>query len=148
MEPYSAAGLVGKCNFYHEWSCTQEKFSSSTINGKRENIEKTGRLCTPFLKGKAEIRRNVLELGRPKLTIRRRQWHPTPVLLPGKSHGRRSLLGCSPWGRKESDTTERLHFHALKKELATHSIVLAWRSPGTGKPGGLLSMGSHRVGHY
>ena len=41
----------------------------------------------------------------------RRQWHPTPVLLPGKSHGRRSLVGCSPWGRKESDMTERLHFH-------------------------------------
>ena len=41
----------------------------------------------------------------------RRQWHPTPVLLPGKSHGRRSLVGCSPWGRWESDTTERLHFH-------------------------------------
>ena len=40
----------------------------------------------------------------------RRQWHPTPVLLPGKSHGRRSLVGCSPWGHKESDTTERLHF--------------------------------------
>ena len=40
----------------------------------------------------------------------RRQWHPTPVLLPGKSHGWRSLVGCSPWGRKESDTTERLHF--------------------------------------
>ena len=36
--------------------------------------------------------------------------HPTPVLLPGKSHRRRSLVGCSPWGRKESDTTERLHF--------------------------------------
>ena len=43
--------------------------------------------------------------------IRRRQWHPTPVLLPGKSHRRRSLVGCSPWGREESDTTERLHFH-------------------------------------
>ena len=41
----------------------------------------------------------------------RRQWHPTPVLLPGKSHGQRSLVGCSPWGRKESDTTELLHFH-------------------------------------
>ena len=37
--------------------------------------------------------------------------HPTPVLLPGKSHGRRSLVGCSPWGHTESDTTERLHFH-------------------------------------
>ena len=40
----------------------------------------------------------------------RRQWHPTPVLLPGKSHRWRSLVGCSPWGRQESDTTERLHF--------------------------------------
>ena len=39
------------------------------------------------------------------------QWHPTPVLLPGKSHGWRSLVGCSPWGRKESDMTERLPFH-------------------------------------
>ena len=41
----------------------------------------------------------------------RRQWHPTPVLLPGKSHGQRSLVGCSPWGREELDMTERLHFH-------------------------------------
>ena len=38
------------------------------------------------------------------------QWHPTPVLLPGKYHGWRSLVGCSPWGRYESDMTERLHF--------------------------------------
>ena len=42
---------------------------------------------------------------------KRRQWHPTPVLLPGKSHGQRSLKGCSPWGRWGSDTTERPHFH-------------------------------------
>ena len=42
---------------------------------------------------------------------RRRQWHPTPVLLPGKSHGRRSLVGCSPLGPQELDMTQRLHFH-------------------------------------
>ena len=82
--------------------------------------------------------------------MRRRQWHPTQVFLPGKSHGWRSLVGCSPWGREESDTTERLHFHfhfhALEKEMATHSSVLAWRIPGMGEPGGLPSMGSHRVG--
>ena len=42
---------------------------------------------------------------------RRRKWQPTPVILPGKFHGLRSLVGYSPWGRKESDTTERLHFH-------------------------------------
>ena len=108
-------------------------------------------------------------------------------------------MGCSPWGHKESGTTERLHFqfslqctgdgngnplqcsclenprdsgawwaavygvaqsrtrlsnftftfhfHALKTEMATHSSVLAWRIPGTGEPGGLPSMESHRVGH-
>ena len=78
---------------------------------------------------------------------RRRRWHPTPVLLPGKSHGRRSLVGCSPWGREESDMTERLHFHTLEKEMATHSSVLAWRIPGMGEPGGLPSIGSPRVGH-
>ena len=50
-------------------------------------------------------------LGELKGLYWRRQWHPTPVLLPGKSHGRRSLVGCSPWGREESNTTERLPFH-------------------------------------
>ena len=46
-----------------------------------------------------------------------------------------------------SDFTLTFHFHALEKEMATHSSVLAWRIPGTGEPGGLPSMGSHRVGH-
>ena len=46
-----------------------------------------------------------------------------------------------------SDFTLTFHFHALEKEMATHSSVLAWRLPGTGEPGGLPSMGSHRVGH-
>ena len=79
----------------------------------------------------------------------RRQWHHTLVLLPGKSHGRRSLEGCSPWDHWGSDRTEQLHFHfhALEKEMATHSSVLAWRIPGTGEPGGLPSTGTHRVGH-
>ena len=49
--------------------------------------------------------------------------------------------------REESDTTERLHFHALEKEMATHSSVLAWRIPWTEKPGRLQSMGLHRVRH-
>ena len=123
--------------------------------------------------------------------FRRRLWHPTPVLLPGKSHGWRSLVGYSPRSYKELDTTEHkhgegngtplrysclenpmdggawwaavhgvakswirlsnftftLHFHALEKEMAAHSSILAWRIPGTGEPGGLPSMGSHRVGH-
>ena len=83
-------------------------------------------------------------------SMKRRQWHPTPVLLPGKSHGRRSLVGCSLPGRLQghyesdtlSDFTFTFHFHALEKEMATRSIVLAWRIPGTGEPGGLPSVGS------
>ena len=47
-----------------------------------------------------------------------------------------------------SDITFTFHLHALEKEMAAHSSVLAWRIPGTGEPGGLPSMGSHRVGHY
>ena len=50
-------------------------------------------------------------------------------------------------GRKELDTTERLHFHALEEEMATRSRILAWRIPGMGEPDGLPSMGSHRVGY-
>ena len=50
------------------------------------------------------------------------------------------------WAR-QSDFTFTFHFHALEKEMATHSGVLAWRIPGTWEPGGLPSMGSHRVGH-
>ena len=46
-----------------------------------------------------------------------------------------------------SDFPITFHFHALEKEMASHSSVLAWRIPGTGEPGGLPSMGSHRVGH-
>ena len=57
-------------------------------------------------------------------------------------------MGSSPWGCGESDTTENFtftfHFHALEKEMATHSSVLAWRIPGTGEPGELQSLGSHR----
>ena len=81
----------------------------------------------------------------------RRQWHPTPVLLPGKSHGQRSLVaavhGVARSRTRLSDFTFTFHFHALEKEMATHSSVLAWRIPGTGESGGLPSMGLHRVGH-
>ena len=67
-----------------------------------------------------------------------------------KSNGRRSPVGCSPWGRSESglsDFTFTFHLHALERKMATHSSILAWRIPGTGEAGGLPSMGSHRVGH-
>ena len=69
---------------------------------------------------------------------RRRQWHPTLVLLPGKSHGWRNLVGCRT---RLSEFTFTFHFHALEKEMATHSSALAWRIPGMGEPGWLPSMG-------
>ena len=50
----------------------------------------------------------------------RRKWQPTPVFLPGKSHGQRSLLDYSPWGRKELDMTERLHFTSLQRKISTY----------------------------
>ena len=84
--------------------------------------------------------------------FQRRQWHPTPVPLPGKSHGWRSLVGCSPWGREESDMTEWLHFHfslsCIGEGNGNPLQCLAWRIPRTAEPDGLPSMGSHRVRHY
>ena len=66
-------------------------------------------------------------------------WHPTPVLLPGKSRGRRSLVGCSPWGREESDTTERLKWQ-------TTSAFLPGESQGPRSLVGCCLWG-HRVRH-
>ena len=55
--------------------------------------------------------------------------------------------GVTKSQKRLSDFTFTFHFHALEKETATHFSVLAWRIPGTGEPGGLQSLGSHRVGH-
>ena len=81
----------------------------------------------------------------------RRQWHPTPV-----SCLENPMDGGAWWAAghgvvksqtRLSDFPFTFHFHALDKEMATHSCVLAWRIPGTVEPGGLPSMGSHRVEH-
>ena len=84
-------------------------------------------------------------------TVSEKAVAPHSSTLAWKIHGRRSLVGCSPWVARSqtrlSNFTVTFYFHALEKEMATHSSVLAWRSPGTGKPCGLPSMGSHRVGH-
>ena len=75
----------------------------------------------------------------------------TPVLLPGKSHGWRSLVGCSPGCCEESDTTERFHFHfslsCIGERNGNPLQCSRLENPRTGKPGGLPSMGLHRVGH-
>ena len=100
-----------------------------------------------------------------------KEMQPTPVLLPGKSHGRRSLVGYSPWGGKESDTTEQRHFQVAQwvrnpltmQETGNINLIpswgrspggghgnppsiVAWRNPRTGEPGGLWFIGSQRVG--
>ena len=62
-------------------------------------------------KGNAKECSNYRTIALISHASRRRQWQPTPVLLPGKSHGWRSLVGCTSWGRYKSDMTERLHFH-------------------------------------
>ena len=81
----------------------------------------------------------------------RRQWHPTPVLLPGKSRGQRSLVGCSPWGPEEWDTTEWLHFHfslsCIGEGNGNPPQCSCLENPRDGEAGGLPSMGLHRVGH-
>ena len=81
----------------------------------------------------------------------RRQWHPTLVLLPGKSHGQRSLVGYSPWGREESEMTERLRFHfslsCIGEGNGNPLQCSCLENPRDGEPGGLPSVGSHRVGH-
>ena len=59
----------------------------------------------------------------------RRQWHPTPVLLPGKSHGQRSLVGCSPWGLEESDTTEQLPLAASSNSVTTYETCQTYERP-------------------
>ena len=69
-----------------------------------------------------------------ELVMNREVWHA-------------AVHGVAESWTRLSDFTFTFHFHALEKEMATHSSVLAWRIPGTGEPGGLLSMGSHRVGH-
>ena len=83
----------------------------------------------PFIVDALRIHCICLQCGRPGfdpwvgMIPWRRKWQPTPVLLPGESHGWRSLVGYSPWGRKESDTTEQLHFDFLRIPSAFFLLV-------------------------
>ena len=72
-------------------------------------------------------------------------WSEEPGGL--QSMGWAAIHGVAKNRTRLNDFTFTFHFHALEKEMATHSSILAWRIPGTGEPGGLPSMGSHRVGH-
>ena len=90
---------------------------------------------------------NELKKSRPHYW--KRKWQPTPVFLPGESRGQRSLGGLLSVGshRVRHDRSDLALIHALEKEMATHSSILAWRVSGTEDPGGLPSVGLHRVGH-
>ena len=108
---------------------TRENSALSSLTGTLKSSQtpaRQGELCprvgvgtSPFLDERIELtfasdgKSICLQCGRPGFDpwVGRRKWQPTPVLLPGKSQGQRNLPGCSPWGLKESDTTERLHFH-------------------------------------
>ena len=96
----------------------------------------TGLLMASPLRGKdfpggSDGKSICLQRGRPGFDrwvwkiLWRRKWQPTPVFLPGKSHGQRSLAGCSPRGRRELDTTERLHLRAMRNISSVLSSVLS-----------------------
>ena len=86
-----------------------EKERYTHLNAEFQRIARRDKKA--FLSGQCKEIEGNNRMGKTRDLFRRRQWHPTPVLLPGKSNGRRSLVGCRPWGHEESDTTERLHFH-------------------------------------
>ena len=99
--------IQGKCRLK-----TKDQSDASTSQGKSEIQAKLQELGRGELGFSYRIQREPTPwFQTSRLQNQRRQWHPTPVLLPGKSYGQRSLVGYSPWGREESDTTERLHFH-------------------------------------
>ena len=107
--------FIRKCKLKSQWTTithssdsqifkksTNQALSRMRSKGNSHVVTKEYKLVQPLWK---TIWQQLIKLSQ------RRQWHPTPALLLGKSHGWRSLVGCSPWGRKESDTTERLHSH-------------------------------------
>ena len=95
------------------WSLKRIAVSSSRVIEGKGCLNILFGMCYLLLTIRWHCRLISLFLHPNRTLSQRRQWHPTPVLLPWKSHGRRSLVGCNPWGREESDTAERLHFHFL-----------------------------------
>ena len=111
-----------QCQNQFDYKIIFQKFMYHYVSGANVICveSRSSNICCHFW-GKKKMRGNLLNQA-SLLSLRlkkvhlswvywRRQWHPTPVLLPGKSHGQRSLVGCSPWSPWELDTTERPHFH-------------------------------------
>ena len=123
--------------------------------GKLSNGHRTGKGQFSFQSQRKAMPKNIqttAQLYSSHTLARRRQWHPTPPHFCLENPMDReawwaAVHGVAKSRTRLSDLTFTFHFHALKKEMGTHSSVLAWRIPGTAKPGGLPSMGLHRVGH-
>ena len=126
------------------YTCLVENTSPPLASGVAVRISLHNNVQTPCEKYKFVI-------DSKKFLVRRRQWHPTPVFLPGKSHGRRSLVGCSPWGRWDLDTTERLHFHlslsCIGEGNGNPLQCSCLENPRDGGAWWAAVYGSHRVGH-
>ena len=101
--------MTERFHFHFSLSCIGEGNGNPLQSSCLEN-PRDGGAWWAAVYGVAQSRTRLKRLSSSS-SSRSRQWHPSPVLLPGTSHGRRSLVGCSPWGRQESDMTERLHFH-------------------------------------
>ena len=131
---------IMKLQFYHRF-CSVLFTSLSPESKKMTYKSYSVNICLMYSIEKRQIPLFMLSL----------QWQPTLALLPGKSRDGgvwwAAVHGVTKSRTQLSDFTFTFHFHGLEKEMATHSSVLTWRIPGTAEPSGLLSVGSHRVGH-
>ena len=137
------ATVLGSQRVGHNWvtNILGQSASLPLPNGKTPAGDQRKPVCSP-----GHIWKLLEEI------VQRRQWHPIfqYFCLENPMDGgawKAAVHGVAKSRTQLSDFTFTFHFHALEKEMATHSSVLAWRIPGTGEPGGLPSLGLHRVGH-
>ena len=140
--------MTERVHFHFSLSCTGEGNGNPLQCSCLENPRDGG----PWWAAIYGVAQSQTRLKRLSILLRwRRQWHPIQYSCLENPTGEGAwwavVHGVAKSRTRLSDFTFPFHFHALEKEMATHSSALAWRIPGTGEPGGLPSMGSHRVGH-